>query len=81
MAAHSFLLRKLLSGAGQHQGEIGFHIIEVSSHSLVHDVADVEILLFFSIVASLARGLSERSRIVYRPWKYKLITPPIILYM
>ena len=34
-----------------------------------------------SIVASSARGLSEHSRIVYRPWKYKLLTPLIILYM
>ena len=52
------------------------------SHALVHDVVDVEIFSFSSIlniVASKARGLSEHSHIVYRPWKYKLVTPPIIM--
>ena len=64
------------------QGNIKDRIASASwepSHALVHDIKDVEIFLFSSIasiVASWMRGLSEHSRIVYRPWKYNLLTPP-----
>ena len=49
--AHLFLW-KLLSGAGQHQGQKCFRV--KPSHVLLHDVTDVEIFSFSSIVSTVA---------------------------